>query len=190
MSRIGAAALRLKQQGIHDWIFGDLFLEDIRQYREARLAPQGLAAHFPLWGADTRLLAQEMLDRLEKKFGPLTQCRAVNYWRNLSSNMLSRMMCDALHETDGGDGVIFLTDNTGAAPYRVAALLSHKHTHCEVISGIDYPLLESMYLLRQNLSSEAFRHAIVSAGGPAVSSLWHQQQKNPPFRLLHEPYGN
>ena len=135
-------------------------------------------------------LAQEMLDRLEKKFGPLTQCRAVNYWRNLSSNMLSRMMCDALHETDGGEGVIFLTDKTGAAPYRVAALMSHKHTHCEVISGIDYSLLESMYLLRQSLSSEAFRHAIVSAGGPAVSSLWHQQQKNPPFRLLHEPYGN
>jgi PTS system ascorbate-specific IIA component len=42
-----------------------------------------------------------------KKFGPLAQCRAVNYWRNLSSNMLSRMMCDALHETDTGDGVIF-----------------------------------------------------------------------------------
>ncbi|MCV5753199.1 PTS sugar transporter subunit IIA, partial [Escherichia coli] len=32
-------------------------------------------------------LAQEMLDRLEQKFGPLAQCRAVNYWRNLSSNM-------------------------------------------------------------------------------------------------------
>lgn len=55
-------------------------------------------------------LAQEMLDRLERKFGPLAQCRAVNYWRNLSSNMLSRMMCDALHATDSGDGVIFLTD--------------------------------------------------------------------------------
>ena len=60
-------------------------------------------------------LAQEMLDRLEQKFGPLAQCRAVNYWRNLSSNMLSRMMCDALHATDSGDGVIFLTDKTGAA---------------------------------------------------------------------------
>ena len=59
-------------------------------------------------------LAQEMLDRLEQKFGPLAQCRAVNYWRNLSSNMLSRMMCDALHATDSGDGVIFLTDKTGA----------------------------------------------------------------------------
>lgn len=70
-------------------------------------------------------LAQEMLDRLEQKFGPLAQCRAVNYWRNLSSNMLSRMMCDALHATDSGDGVIFLTDKTGAAPYRAAALMSH-----------------------------------------------------------------
>ena len=55
-------------------------------------------------------LAQEMLDRLEQKFGPLAQCRAVNYWRNLSSNMLS--------------------------------------------------------------------------------SLWHQQQKNPPFRLRHDTFGN
>lgn len=120
-------------------------------------------------------LAQEMLDRLEQKFGPLAQCRAVNYWRNLSSNMLSRMMCDALHATDSGDGVIFLTDKTGAAPYRAAALMSHKHTHCEVISA----LLERIYLLRGTLSSVAFRQAIVSAGGPMVSSLWHQQQKNP-----------
>lgn len=61
-TRIGAASLRLKEQGILDWIFGDLFLEDIRQYREANLAAQGLSGHFPLWGADTRLLAQEMLD--------------------------------------------------------------------------------------------------------------------------------
>ena len=135
-------------------------------------------------------LAQEMLDRLEQKFGPLAQCRAVNYWRNLSSNMLSRMRCDALHATDSGDGVIFLTDKTGAAPYRAAALMSHKHTHCEVISGVSYPLLERMYLLRGTLSSVAFRQAIVSAGGPMVSSLWHQQQKNPPFRLRHDAWGN
>ena len=52
-----------------------------------------------------------MLDKLEARFGPLVQCRAVNYWRGLSTNMLSRMMCDALHETDTGDGVIFLPIN-------------------------------------------------------------------------------
>lgn len=132
--------------------------------------------------------AQSILDRLEKQFGPLVQCRAVNYWRGLSSNMLSRMMCDALHQTDSGDGVIFLTDNTGAAPYRVASLMSHKHDNCEVISGISYPLLEAMYPLRDALSSAEFRDAIVRQGAPDVSSLWHQQQKNPPFVLLHDLY--
>jgi PTS system ascorbate-specific IIA component len=121
-------------------------------------------------------LAQEMLDRLEAKFGPLAQCRAVNYWRNLSSNMLSRMMCDALHETDTGDGVIFLTDKSGAAPYRAAALMSHKHDHCEVISGISFPCWRNVSAAR-SLSSAAFRQAIVAQGVPGVSSLWHQQQK-------------
>lgn len=134
--------------------------------------------------------AQTLLDRLEKKNGPLPQCRAVNFWHGLSSNMLSRMMCDALHETDSGDGVIFLTDSAGDAPYRVAALLSHKHSHCEVISGISYPLIESMLTLRDTLSSEVFRDTIVAQGQPEASSLWHQQQKNPPFVLLHDLYAN
>ena len=134
--------------------------------------------------------AQDMLDKLEAKFGPLAQCRAVNYWRGLSTNMLSRMMCDALHETDTGDGVIFLTDKSGAAPYRSAALLSHKHENCEVISGINSALLETMYPLRDTLTSAEFRNAIVDKHIPGVSSLWHQQQKNPPFVLLHDLYKN
>ena len=134
--------------------------------------------------------AQEWIEKLEKKFGPQAQCRAVSFWRGLSTNMLSRMMCDALYQTDSGEGVIFLTDITGAAPYRTAALLSHKHHHCEVISGISYALLEQMIEQRQTLSSEAFRMSIVEQGGPEVSSLWHQQQKNPPFVLLHDLYAN
>ena len=36
------------------------------------------------------------------------QCRAVNFWARIKKyNMLSRMMCDALHEADSGEGVIF-----------------------------------------------------------------------------------
>jgi uncharacterized protein (TIGR00290 family) len=60
-ARLGAATRRLRDDGVEDWVFGDLFLDDIRAYREAQLAPLGLAAHFPLWGRDTRALAQEML---------------------------------------------------------------------------------------------------------------------------------
>lgn len=132
--------------------------------------------------------AEELLSRLEEKHGSLAQCRAVNYWRGLSANMLSRMMCHALHETDSGDGVIFLTDIPGAAPYRIASLMSHKHPQCEVISGINFMLLEQMLSSRESMSSPAFRDHIVSLGSPEVTSLWHQQQKNPPFVLLHDLY--
>jgi hypothetical protein len=47
-----------------------------------------------------------------------------------------------------------------------------------------------MLPLRDTLSSEAFRNTIVERGSPDVSSLWHQQQKNPPFVLLHDLYAN
>ncbi|MBX5469339.1 MAG: diphthine--ammonia ligase [Thermoleophilaceae bacterium] len=42
--------------------FGDLFLEDVRAYREARLAAAGRGALFPLWGEDTARLAREFVD--------------------------------------------------------------------------------------------------------------------------------
>ena len=42
--------------------FGDLFLEDVRRYREDRLAGTGLQPLFPLWGMPTSQLAREMVD--------------------------------------------------------------------------------------------------------------------------------
>jgi uncharacterized protein (TIGR00290 family) len=42
--------------------FGDLFLEDIRRYREERLAGTGLTPLFPVWGIPTRDLADQMID--------------------------------------------------------------------------------------------------------------------------------
>jgi uncharacterized protein (TIGR00290 family) len=42
--------------------FGDLFLEDVRRYREERLAGTGLEPLFPVWGIPTSRLATEMLD--------------------------------------------------------------------------------------------------------------------------------
>jgi uncharacterized protein (TIGR00290 family) len=41
--------------------FGDLFLEDVRRYREERLAGTGLTPLFPLFGADTTALARQMI---------------------------------------------------------------------------------------------------------------------------------
>ncbi len=42
--------------------FGDLFLEDIRRYREDRLSGTGFAPLFPVWGQDTAVLAEEMIE--------------------------------------------------------------------------------------------------------------------------------
>lgn len=50
-----------RQQGIAAVAFGDLFLEDVRRYREQRLADSGIMPLFPLWGRPTGALAAEML---------------------------------------------------------------------------------------------------------------------------------
>jgi len=42
--------------------FGDLFLEDVREYRESRLRDTGLVPLFPLWGLPTAALARDMVD--------------------------------------------------------------------------------------------------------------------------------
>ncbi|GAB4195122.1 MAG: ATPase [Wenzhouxiangellaceae bacterium] len=47
------------EQGV-TMAFGDLLLEDVRDYRLALLAPHGIPSLFPLWGSDTRKLAQTM----------------------------------------------------------------------------------------------------------------------------------
>jgi uncharacterized protein (TIGR00290 family) len=48
--------------GVTHVVFGDLFLADVRAYREAKLAGTGIDPVFPLWGRDTGRLAREMLD--------------------------------------------------------------------------------------------------------------------------------
>ncbi len=52
-----------RQLGVDHMVFGDLFLEDVRAYREASLAGTGITHVFPLWQRPTATLAREMLDR-------------------------------------------------------------------------------------------------------------------------------
>jgi uncharacterized protein (TIGR00290 family) len=52
---------RARAEGVGHVIFGDLFLEDIRAYREKQLASCGMTPIFPLWGRETRKLAEEMV---------------------------------------------------------------------------------------------------------------------------------
>jgi len=56
-----AALDRARNAGISQMAFGDLFLEDIRRYREDRLRGTGIAPIFPLWGIPTDELARTMI---------------------------------------------------------------------------------------------------------------------------------
>jgi uncharacterized protein (TIGR00290 family) len=58
---LGAFVAGQTAQGIEAMAFGDLFLQDIRAYREDKLAGSGIAPLFPLWGRDTAALAHEMV---------------------------------------------------------------------------------------------------------------------------------
>jgi|SRR5882724_2549675 len=53
---------RAKGGGTTHLAFGDLFLEDIRRYRERQFAASGLQLLFPLWGMPTRALAEQMTE--------------------------------------------------------------------------------------------------------------------------------
>jgi len=55
------AVARAVAEGFTHVAFGDLFLEDVRRYREERLAGSGLTPIFPLFGADTAALAKQMV---------------------------------------------------------------------------------------------------------------------------------
>jgi uncharacterized protein (TIGR00290 family) len=59
---MGGAMTRARQQGIDAVAFGDLFLEDVRAYREQKLAGTGITPLFPLWGQPTNQLAHTMID--------------------------------------------------------------------------------------------------------------------------------
>lgn len=54
------ALSRAKGAGVTAMAFGDLFLEDVRRYREEKLAPTDIEPLFPLWGLDTAELARGM----------------------------------------------------------------------------------------------------------------------------------
>lgn len=54
---------RARREGIEAIVFGDIFLEDLRAYRERLLGRAGLTGIYPLWGRPTRELLEEFLER-------------------------------------------------------------------------------------------------------------------------------
>lgn len=57
------AEIRTRYPAVRRIAYGDLFLEDVRRYREERIAPLGFEGLFPLWGEPTDRLARDFIAR-------------------------------------------------------------------------------------------------------------------------------
>jgi uncharacterized protein (TIGR00290 family) len=60
--KMAEAVSAARASGITHLIFGDLFLEDVRAYRERQLSGTGIVPVFPLWSRPTRALADDIID--------------------------------------------------------------------------------------------------------------------------------
>ena len=70
-ARMAEAVLRFKSRGVMHVAFGDIFLEDLRAYREKKLLQADMTALFPIWKIDTRELAARFL---KDGFRAVTAC--------------------------------------------------------------------------------------------------------------------
>jgi uncharacterized protein (TIGR00290 family) len=70
-SRMRRAMLQAKGDGIEGIAFGDIFLEDVREYREERLAEVKMKALFPLWGSKTAEMASYFI---QEGFQAIVNC--------------------------------------------------------------------------------------------------------------------
>lgn len=81
-----------KNEGVTHSIFGDIFLQDLKDYRDARLSEAGLTGIYPLWKRDTRLLISEFLNL---GFGTVIACTQQRLERILGRE-ISRELIDSL----------------------------------------------------------------------------------------------
>ena len=85
---MAAVLTDLKNKGVTASIFGDIFLEDLRKYREEKLAAVHLKGVFPLWNIPTRKLIREFID---SGFKAITTCVNDKY---LDKSFVGRIIDD------------------------------------------------------------------------------------------------
>jgi uncharacterized protein (TIGR00290 family) len=83
---------KFKAEGITHSIFGDIFLQDLRDYRDARLAEVGMTGIYPLWKRDTHELINEFLDL---GFGTVIACTQERLG-DFAGKEISRELIEAL----------------------------------------------------------------------------------------------
>lgn len=119
----GESVRSLREAGIETIAFGDIFLDDLRHWREDRMAEAGLHPVFPIWGRDSRELMDEFL---AASFAARLVCvDAHKLGRDFAGRLLDRALLDDLPGGvdpcgENGEYHSFVFDGPGfAAPVAV-----------------------------------------------------------------------
>lgn len=134
---------KIKEQGVFTVAFGDIFLEDLKKYREERLAEVGMKAIFPIWKRDTKELALEFIANgfrtviacidskiLDKKF-----CG-----RDFDINFLSELPVETDHCGENGEFHSFVYDGPifkNRVKYKKGevVLRNERYYYCDLLSN-------------------------------------------------------
>ena len=105
-------------QGVRTVGFGDLFLQDIRDYREMSLGRLGMHGLYPVWQRDTAALAREFVDLGFRAVLVCVDLRALD--RSFAGRVLDRSLLDELPPTvdpcgENGEFHTFVFDGPGFA---------------------------------------------------------------------------
>lgn len=60
-TNMAGALAKYREAGVEEVVFGDIFLQDLREYREGKLAPAGMRGIFPIWMRSTRELVRSFI---------------------------------------------------------------------------------------------------------------------------------
>ena len=115
-SRMEAALLRFKSRGIRHVAFGDIFLEDLRQYREGNLARVGMHALFPIWKRPTDELARDFIGRGFRAFTVCVDPRKLDEsfaGREIDLDFLARLPAEVDPCGENGEFHSFVFDGPG-----------------------------------------------------------------------------
>lgn len=136
-----AEMLLMKQRGIHSVIFGDIFLQDLKKYREEQLSTIGLKAEFPLWNKNTTELFKTFLELGYK--AKIVSINLNKLHKDFLGKDLSIELLDTLPEQvdvcgENGEYHTFVYDGPifrHPVKFEAGAIVEKSYTH----SGTEYP---------------------------------------------------
>ncbi len=133
----------LKDLGFDTVFFGDIFLEDLRKFRENQLKKIGMKAEFPVWGYDTREMAMEIIDHEIEAIVVTVSAKKLDQ-SYVGRNFDRRFLCDLPSDVDWcGENGEFHTFVHNApffkspVPYKTGEKILRSYKPCSKDESID-----------------------------------------------------